>query len=338
MKRAQAALRPINKVNLTLSHVPNVKALTGSKVLVVPIAGTVFSSVVTGLQKALTAAHVQMQECDGQGNPSTVASCMGEARAIGAKAVITVGVPYQLVPSAYGQLAAARIPTLATFTDPNGKASSRFLAFAFPGASQLVLDANEPALDYIIWKTGGKGHILYIGVNDNAVILAITRKSIAYLRNACPHCSVQSKVIATAQADQTPSLVSAFLLKNPDTNYVVAQNTDVNGPGVATGAATATKPNLPFCGSGTGYEGLQLISQGPGRCSAAYSSDFLGWSYADAVFRLIARQPPVRYPYVGRLFDSSNVAGLKFDAAESVTFNWFGTADYEKSFLAAWGS
>ena len=337
MKRAQAALQPINKVNLTLSHVPNVKALSGSKVLVVPIAGTVFASVVTSIQRALASAHVVTQECDGQGNPSTMASCMGEARAIGAKAVITVAVPYQLVPSAYEQLVAEHIPTLAAFPDPTGEPRSRFLASTSPTDPQLDLDALEPALDYIIWKTGGHGHILYLGASGNPAILAITQKSIAYLRSACPHCSVQAKEVATTEAGQIPSLVSAFLLKNPDTNYAVAQDTDVEGQGVATGAATASKANLPFCGSGTGNQGLQLISQGPGRCSAAFSANFLGWSYADALFRLIAGRPQLHYPYVGRLFDSSNISGLTFTAADAVTPKWFGAADYPKTFLAAWG-
>lgn len=331
-KRVAAEQVPVS-VNLHLPSVKGVRALHGKTVLVVPVISVPFTPNLTALKTALAAAGLKMRVCDGQGVPSTIASCMGQAKSTHPAAVITLAVPYQLVANAYDTLVAEKIPTLAAFQDPDGKATSRYLHFALqaPTLDESVTNSD----DYIIDRTKGKGNVLILGNSDSPTVIALTTRTANYLKAHCPTCTVTTKSTTTAQASQIPGIVSSFVLANPDTNYILAVNLDVDGPGLLSGLQSANRTNIPFGGGGSASG--QSVKSHVASFASLNSASYLAWEWTDATLRVIAGRPEVTYPVVERLFDSANVAHINFSPSRAATFDWFGTSNYESDFKMAWG-
>lgn len=330
-----AALKPINSVNLRLDPVAGVGDLKGKTVLIVPITGVPFTAAMSALEGALGEAGIKTRICDGQGVPSTVNSCLAQAKSLDVAAVITLAVPYELLPSAYDDLIGAKIPVLAAFQDPGSKPAGKYLAYQ--PITPSLSKAMELSADYITWKSGGKGSVLHIGISDQPTINAVSNEATAYLKKVCPDCHVQQEDIGAGQVDQIPNLVSTFALKNPDATYILATNIDVDVDGIVAGLQRSNKTDIAFGGSGSGAGGGQAISQGSGRFVAMASYNFLAWQWADAALRLIAQQPAPEYPIVTRLFDSSNATGLTWTPKEAQTFDWFGHASFADTFKKSWG-
>jgi ribose transport system substrate-binding protein len=320
-------------VNLQVTSVKGVKAQRGKTVLVVPVISVPFTPNLAALKVALSAAGLKMRVCDGQGVPSTIASCMAQATSTHPAAVITLAVPYQLVSTSYDSLAAEKIPTLAAFQDSDGKASSRYLHFALqaPTLDESVTNSD----DYIIDRTKGKGHVLILGNSDSPTVIALTAKTASYLKAHCPACTISTKSTTTAQASQIPGIVSSFVLANPDTNYILAVNLDVDEPGILSGLQSAHRTNIPFGGGGSASG--PLVKSGTAAFASLNSASYLAWEWTDATLRVIAGQPAVKYPVVERLFDPANVAHINFSASRAATFDWFGKSNYESAFKLAWG-
>jgi hypothetical protein len=229
--------------------------------------------------------------------------------------------------------AAEKIPTLAAFQDSDGKASSRYLHFALqaPTLDESVTNSD----DYIIDRTKGKGHVLILGNSDSPTVIALTAKTASYLKAHCPACTISTKSTTTAQASQIPGIVSSFVLANPDTNYILAVNLDVDEPGILSGLQSAHRTNIPFGGGGSASG--PLVKSGTAAFASLNSASYLAWEWTDATLRVIAGQPAVKYPVVERLFDPANVAHINFSASRAATFDWFGKSNYESAFKLAWG-
>jgi hypothetical protein len=335
MTAAKAALAPVSNVDLKLSAIPNLSRFRGKTVLVVPISAAPLATALTALKQALSVAGLKMRVCDGAGVPGTISGCMAQAPSLRVAAVITVAVPYQLVPTAYQKVEAAHIPVLAAYQASDGQASSKTLAFQSDvPIFRRALDISD---DYITWKTHAAGKVLFIGVSDSPSSVAISTSGASYLRTSCPSCTVDQENILTAQIDTLPNLVSAYVVRHPSTNYILGMNLDVDGQGIVSGLQSATQSLIPFGGTGTGIEGPQLVAQHKAGFVYLESENFQGWEFTDATLRLLAGLPQVDYPIVGRLFDPTNVKGLTFKPADATSFTWFGRPTYQATFRKAWG-
>jgi ribose transport system substrate-binding protein len=332
--RVAAAERPVT-VSLSLSPIKGAAALRGKTILVVPVVSIPFEAVIKALGETISAAGMKMKVCDGEGVPSTVSSCMALATGDGASAVMTLGVPFQEVPRAYENLAAHRIPALAAIQDPDGHPSSKELAFALQ--SPALTKAAEDSADYIIAKTKAAANVLIVGASDSPTLDKLTATTISYFHKECPGCTVHADSTTITQLDNVPSLVSAWVLAHPDTNYVFPIDVGNDGTGVLSGLQSANRTNIPLGGSDMGFQGGLMIKEGDSQFVEAISANFLAWEWTDATLRLIVGQPQVKYPVVSRLLDASNSSNLTFNAANSATFKWFGVPTYQATFRKAWG-
>ncbi|MEW9552084.1 sugar ABC transporter substrate-binding protein [Nonomuraea sp. NPDC050783] len=335
-ERVASFLKPVENIKLDMPALSKAPDLQGKKVLVVPVASSIFSTYVDGVTDALKRVGAVPQVCDGQLSPSTATTCFNQAKSIGAAGVISIGNNYQLMPNAFDDLAAAKIPVMAATTSPDGKEPTDYLAF------QPVVDSQTAAMtaaqDYILSKAGSHANILMLGISDVPVQLKLAQAGKKYLQEKCPGCTIDLKNVASTQTDQVASLVSSAVLKNPGLNWIYPVNVEVSGPQVNTGLQSAGKISaVSQGGTGSGLGGAQLVEKKQAMFTAQTSVNVLAWNAVDGLLRLLDHQPvPDKYPYAVRVVDASNIGSLTLDAKSATGFDWFGEPTYQDEYLKLW--
>ncbi len=333
-------MKPSSGVDLTMPAITGMPDLKGKTVLVVPALGLVFATAIKQVTTALGKVGVTVQTCDGQGNPSTISSCLSQAPSIkGIAGVMVIGFPYQGAPDAFNTLAKKNIPVLIAQQNADGQPTSNLLAFV--GTTNLFKVASEAADDYVIATSNGKANVLALGLDESQDVRDATKHMSDYLTSSCPGCKVTTKSVPSMQISSASNLVSAAVLQNPDLDWLVSLNSDVSGQSVVKGlqssnAATKVKQG----GIGNGVLSLQQVSAGQATYAALISGELLAYNWSDALLRLIAHNPvPTNYPVVVRLIDKSNIGELKIAPEEALTFNWFGSKDtFASAYGKLWGA
>ena len=84
------------------ASVPGVSKLKGRTVFYIPLDAHIPGFVVTAatMKTALAKAGLKFQECDGQGNPTAIASCVGQAEGVNAAGIVLDAIPYGMVQNA----------------------------------------------------------------------------------------------------------------------------------------------------------------------------------------------------------------------------------------------
>jgi ribose transport system substrate-binding protein len=331
--------QPVTNVNVTVPPIKDLPDLRGKKVFVVPALGIVFNSAIGIIAGALKPLGVTVQECDGQGNPTTMASCMEQAPTIPNLAgVMTIGVPYAQVSTAYAALASKNIPVAAVQQDAAG-VKSVVGVLGFVGSTSLLDGGVTAAADYVIAKSGGHADVIALGDNDSADVVAASQYMANYLKTNCPGCKVTLKSFSSTSIGDATTYVSARVLQDPSANWLLSINQDVSGEAVAKGLQSANAAQkIKQGGPGAGLLSMLQVAQGSAAYVAAISGSLNAWSWTDAMLRVIAKEPvPTDYPEVVRLFDTNSIKQIKVTAAESATFDWFGSANYPQQYDKLWG-
>jgi ribose transport system substrate-binding protein len=330
--------KAVTNVDVSVPPIKGLPDLKGKKLLIVPALGIVFNPSIGIITAALKPLGISVQECDGQGNPSTMASCMEQAPTIPDLAgVMTIGVPYAQTPTAYAALAKKNIPVAAVQQDPGG-AKSVLGKLGFVGSTSVLDGGVTAAADYIIAKSDGKADVIALGDNSSPDVIAASQYMANYLKTNCPGCKVTLKEIASVQIGDATTYISAQMLQDPKVNYVLSINQDVSGEAVAKGlqSANATQ-KVKQGGPGAGLLSMQQVAQGSAGFVAAISGSLDSWNWADAMLRVIAKEPvPTDYPVVVRLFDTASIKQIKITPAEGSSFDWFGTANYPQQYYKLW--
>ncbi|WP_375500208.1 hypothetical protein [uncultured Jatrophihabitans sp.] len=144
--------------------------------------------------------------------------------------------------------------------------------------------------------------------------------------------------VSSAHVDQAASVVSGALLRNPKIDWVLPENADVFGNPVYSGLTSArATTKVKIGGPSGGVGGLLNVKQGHLAFAVAAAGNLAGWNAADGLCRMIGGDSvPTNYPFVTRLFDSSNITTIKQTPAEGATYDWFGTPTYQAPYLKAW--
>src|SRR5579863_3108411 len=319
-------------------------ALAGQTVYYVPIDQQVpiFPVVESGLSQALASAGASLHVCDGGGTPTATTTCLNQAAAAGAVAVITDSIPFGFAQQGFLALEKHHIPILLGDEPPAGAAGT-----PVAGNDQLAfLETNQTramslSADWIIAHSGGHADVLVIEVTDSPLTVnAITQGALAQFRTLCPACTVHTVTTSTANLSSLPSAVSSALLSDRNIGYVFSEfDTDVQA---ALGGVVQ---------SGFGSKVIGVSSMGIlGSLQMLHSSNFLyedtgsdgillGWQYANQVFRMILHQPVLQAEDIPqRIFTRQNVGGLQLTAAGQTSGTWYGTADFKAAFEQLWGT
>jgi ribose transport system substrate-binding protein len=331
--------QPVESVKVDVPKLTGLPSLKGKKLLIVPALGIVFAPAVSVVAQALKPLGITVQECDGQANPTTMASCMQQAPTIANLAgVMTMGVPVQQTPNAYALLAKDNIPVAAVQQDA-GSTKPVLGKLGFVGSTSVLEGGVKAAEDYVISKSKGLADVVALGDNDSLDVVQASNFMVSYLKANCSKCKVLLKEISSASMSDATPFVSSQVLKDPKFNWLVSLNQDVSGEDVAKGlqSAGATR-KVEQGGPGVGLLSMQQVAQGSAGFVAAIAGGLNSFNWADAMLRVIAKQPiPANYPEVVRLFDASNIHSIKITPQESTTFDWFGHATYAQQYDKLWG-
>jgi ribose transport system substrate-binding protein len=318
-----------------------IAALKGKTILFVPFSLSIsyFTEEAAAMTSALSRIGVTLKTCDPKFLPSAAASCLSQAKADGAVAVVTGSISYNLIPNAYDALASQHIPVLLGGSPPAaGKTNTSSLAFQDSDSTLGVVGAL--AADSIIANSKGNANVLFVRITDTASITHEGDAMTAEFKAYCPGCKITVDTFNTANIAQLPSSASAALLRTPDINYVLPQ-TDADVSGAMAGAQSAGFINKVTAVSTDGTLGaLTLIKQGKFvSTDIGYSGVYQGWDQVDAALRMIAGMDvPSNYFDPIRVFDTSNVGPLTLTASESDTNDWYGSDSYQSMFVKLWGN
>ena len=180
--------------------------------------------------------------------------------------------------------------------------------------------------------------MLALGDNDSVDVQNASMFMLSYFKAHCPQCTVAGKQLSAASMGDATPLVSARILSDPKFNWLVSLNQDSSGEAVAKGLQSANATHkVEQGGTGVGLLSMQQVAQGSAGFVAAVAGGLNAWNWTDAMLRVIAKKPiPTNYPEVVRLFDSSNIHSIKITPQESVTFDWFGKANYPAEYEKIW--
>jgi ABC-type sugar transport system substrate-binding protein len=317
-----------------------VSSLKGKTVWYVPIGSAIptLAAIGTAMQSAFSKVGITLHTCDGKLLPTDIATCLSEAATQGADGVVTAFIDYTLVPNAFDNLVAKHIPVLVAGEQPDGgKTSSDTLGFY---STRTTDDLTQKlTAESVISDSNGAAKILYLGVTDSPETKQEASYAKSFVAQNCSGCKFTEVDYNTAAISKLPSQVSAALISNPDTTYVVCE-TDLCAPNAVSGVKTAGYTNKVKLTSANGnLDSLQRIKAGDVQFSdAGVSSTYFGWQFADGILRMLTGSAPVSTVTVVRVFDKSNVGDLTLTPAAYQTNAWYGSNAYEQTFLSAWGA
>src|SRR6266699_3814085 len=114
----------VAQLESTTSHYPlpttsvsGVSRFTGHTVYYVPLDAHIPGFVVTAqtMKVALAKAGLKFQECDGQGTPSTIASCVNQAAGAGAAGIVLDAIPYGMAQNALDGAKSKGVPIIIAY-------------------------------------------------------------------------------------------------------------------------------------------------------------------------------------------------------------------------------
>ncbi|MCK6210447.1 substrate-binding domain-containing protein [Georgenia sp. EYE_87] len=317
----------------------DLSALEGKTVYYIPANYKIplFHLVGDGMARALATAGVDVQVCDGEASPASMASCLAQAVDAKADAVVSGSIPDELASVAFQSVRDAGIPLLYMLVAPEGPGEPDKVGYLTPDNVQLqALNAN-----WIIADSGGQADVLVVKVTDTpATTLWTEQGALATYEEACPDCNVTVVETNTGQLQKLPSLVSSALVRNPDITHVQVPFDVIVQPTVQ-GLQSAGKVDGVTVSSSDGTLAvMQMLGEGRSIGSEIGTNlDALGWYGADQVLRMMSGEESVQkleFPY-RRIFTADNVGELDLTPEGEASGSWFGGTDYQDGFKELWG-
>lgn len=317
-------------------------ALGGKTVYYIPITQQVpiFPIVEAGLRAALSSVGATLHICDGGATPSTTSSCLSQAIADQAAAVITDSIPYGFAAQGFAALQAHNIPVLLgdePSVGPTGPVAGND-RLAFLESNQILV--MSLSADWIVAHSNGTANVLVVEITDSPLtVQAITQGALAQFKSKCPGCQVHVITESTANLNDLASAVSSALLKNRGIGYVFSEfDTDVQPTvgGVVQSAFTGKVAGVSSMGI---LGSLQMLHSGSFLQEDTGSDGaLLGWEYADQTLRMLLHKPVLQSAdTVHRIFTRQNVGSLPLNATDQNSGSWYTTNDVQAAFEKLWG-
>lgn len=324
----------------TFAKVTTPPDLAGKSVWFIPTGNSIpiFKAQGENLTQALSHLGATVHVCDGQFQPTTVASCLQSAGTQGAAAVVLTAVDYSTVATPIQSLVAKGIPVLVGDEPvPNGVQVSKGLQF-LPITDQVALEAKLTA-DLAIDDSGGKANAIVVRLTDSATTKAAGDAATAEFKQACPNCTATVVDATGADIAKLGSALSAALVSHPDTNYIVGlQDSFLSAakPGIQSSGYANKVKLIPMGGD---MAALQQVKSGQLFADVGQNPSYGGWALANALVRQLAGEQVTPGKDAGiRVFTHDNVADLDLNDSGYVTTSWYGGDQWQKDMLASWGA
>ena len=295
----------------------------------------IFHAISDSLKSALDKAGVQLQICDGNGNPADWDKCLSQAVQQGAAGIILDGFPPDLVAAGLQNAKQNGVPViLGNFQYPKPSTDKvAYTSLVVPKVAQLVAD-------WIIADSNGKANVLIAETTDSSNNQELIHGTmIPRFKKLCPGCV--TSVIGTTTADWSVRLGSETanaLLADPGINYF-APEYDGMAPFMTSAAARAGRNDIKVSTFNANLQQMQDLAAGQFIfANVGANIDYLGWAYADQIMRMLLHVAPSQNANVPvRLFTRKNVKNLTITKKAANSGEWYGNVDYHAEFLKLWG-
>jgi ribose transport system substrate-binding protein len=273
--------------------------------------------------------------CDGQGNPTAISTCLRNAVAQKAAAVITDAIPVPFAQAAYTAVANARIPVIAGYTDKDAAPTAGNFGKYFHGISGEETPTQQIGAAEAIVASNGKANVLVAGANDIPSSVTASNAAIAYFKSACPGCTVNSFFLKTVANPNLASAVSGQIVKDPSADYFYTPYEAPSGT-LFLQAIRQTGRHMAFMSTAGDVAGLARIHQGTQVGDVGLDPVYQGWNYADATLRALAGMPSAQYKGIVHLFTKEN------DPANPTVAGWlsgkyYSNLSFEDVYKQNWG-
>jgi ribose transport system substrate-binding protein len=315
--------------------IKGVSALKGKTVYYIPLVQFIPGFVVTAatMKTALAKVGVNLQVCNGNGVPATVASCVQQATGAGAAGIITDAIPYGMAQNALNAAKAKGIPIIITDQiPPSGTTNSDSVTYV-PG----VVDQPSQIAWWIIANSDGKANAILAQESDSPSSIAYVQDSLSIYKQYCPGCTVTVKSITATTNSQLASDTSSNLLTNPNATYYYTEFEDSLDPTVQ-GIQQSNKTDIALSVAGGTVDGLgRLKSDSMVKAVVAVDQAYAGWALSDEILRMATKAAPVTETFPSRLFTAQNIGSIQVTTAAQGSGAWFGDASYQTAFAQLWG-
>jgi len=316
--------------------ISGVSSLKGKTVYYIPLVAAIPGFAVTAqtMKAATAAAGLKLQVCDGQGNPSTVSSCVTQAEGAGAIGIITDAIPYGMAQNALNGAKAKGIPIIITDQIPPtaGTANTDQVTYV-PG----VVDQPSQIAWWVIADSQGKANQIIAQEADSPSSLEYVQNSLSIYKQYCPGCTITVKNITASSNSQLAADTASNLLSHPAADYYYTEFEDSLDPTVQ-GIQQANRSNISLSVAGGSVDGLgRLKADSAVKAVVAVDQAYAGWALTDEILRLATKSAPVTETFPSRLFTAQNIGSIQVTTAAQASGAWFGGNSYQSAFEQLWG-
>jgi ribose transport system substrate-binding protein len=325
-----------SKYPIPTAKVSGVSALAGRPVYYIPLVQQIPGFVVTAsaMKEALAGAGLKLQVCDGQGQPSAVASCVQQATAANAAGIVTDAIPYGMAQNAFDSAKTKGVPiVIADQYPPANFTNGNSLSYV-PG----VVDQPSQIAWWTIADSKGKANGIIAAEADSPSSWQYVQDSLPIYKDNCPGCTITVKKITASTDALLASATSSNLLQNPNATYYYTEFEDSLQPTIQ-GIQQSGKTDINLSVAGGSINGLGLLKSGSSPLKAVVAVDqaYAGWALTDEILRMATKSGAVTETFPSRLFDSSNIGSINVTVADQASGAWFGDASFKSEFASLWG-
>ena len=286
------------------------------------------------MKTALAKAGLKFQECDGQGNPTAIASCVSQAQGVNAAGIVLDAIPYGMAQNALDSAKGKGIPIVIADQYSQGAQSTNQVAYV-----QGVVDQPSQIAYWLIASSGGKASAIIGEEEDSPSSIAYVQNALPIFKQDCPDCHIVVKPITASMSDQQiTAAVTSNVQTDPTAQYYYTefedslQDTEVRYPGGRQGVERRDRGRRRF-GERPGPAQERSAREGRRRRRPAVrrlGAHRRGPAHDDQV-------RPVSETFPSRLFDAANIGSVQVTSAAQDSGAWFGDDSYQASFEKLWG-
>ena len=318
------------------ADVSGVSKFAGKTVFYIPLDAHIPGFVVTAatMKTALAKAGLKFQECDGQGNPSAIASCVSQAQGVNAAGIVLDAIPYGMAQNALDAAKGKGIPIVIADQYSQGAQSTNQVAYV-----QGVVDQPSQIAYWLIASSGGKASAIIGEEEDSPSSIAYVQNALPIFKQDCPDCHIVVKPITASMSDQQiTAAVTSNVQTDPTAQYYYTEFEDSLQDTVSGIQAAGKASSVGIAVAGGSVNGLGLLKDGQlVKAVVAVDQPYAGWALTDEVLRMMTKSGPVTETFPSRLFDATNIGSVQVTSAAQDSGAWFGDDSYQASFEKLWG-
>jgi len=317
------------------ADVSGVSKFAGKTVFYIPLDAHIPGFVVTAatMKTALAKAGLKFQECDGQGNPTSIASCVGQAEGVNAAGMVLDAIPYGMAQNALDGAKAKGIPIV--IADQYAEGANTNQVASVPG----VVNQPSQIAYWLIANSGGKANAIIGEEEDSPSSIAYVQNALPIFKQDCPSCHIVVKPITASMSDQQiTASVTSNVQTDPTAQYYYTEFEDSLQDTVSGIQAAGKASTVGIAVAGGSVNGLGLLKSGQlVKAVVAVDQPYAGWALTDEILRMMTKSGPVTETFPSRLFDAANIGSIQVTSAAQDSGAWFGDDSYQASFEKLWG-